>query len=321
MSSSVAMPRTVSYLFLLYLYLSIASSVTLSSDEEEAITILGESKFREMVKKSEGNPCWKRAVSQLNSTCKGLTDIQQSKLAVAFANCHLMKSGRRTYVCDETMSVETCTGDMDPVAFQTYTEFFTHTGHICYFLQNVLWQEKTENIIFRLSETSSETVKKLRKSLEHHQLIEKKQNEVLGAFVTMEEMAMKQRDLLWEVYSSLKGSVDGIRYVMSLFLIELIGIETFVVTIVVWVVILLLPKINYSRFWLMIVLICEQLSEIVVRRAYGKLVRDTPHPSPDDVVRFNFPYSVQNVWVYSAGLPLIWPPLGPGGHISGVNLH
>ena len=277
---------SMDYFLFLCLFLAVMVRTALSGVEEEAIKTLGENKFQEVMKKSKGNPCWKRAVSQLNSTCKDLTDIEQSKLAVAFANCHLMKSGRMTYVCEDSMSVESCTGDMDPVAFQTYTEFFTHTGHICYFLQNVLWQEKTENIIFQLSETSSQTVNKLKQSLEHHQLIEKKQNEVLGAFVTMEEMATKQRDLLWEVYSSLKGSVDGIRYVMSLFLIELVGIETFVITVVMWVVILLLPKVNYSRCWLMMVLICEQLMEIVVRRAYGKLVRETPHPSPDDVVRY-----------------------------------
>ena len=61
--------------------------------------------------------------------------MEQSKLAVAFANCHLAKSGRVTYPCSEEMSVRECTEPMNTEAYQTYTHFFTHTGHICYFIQ------------------------------------------------------------------------------------------------------------------------------------------------------------------------------------------
>lgn len=268
-----------------FMILSIATCYTLDGEESEERKRLGERKFREVVKKSDENPCWKEAVSELNSTCKKLTDGQQSRLAVAFANCHLGKSGRQTYPCDDTMTVRSCTQNMDAVAFQTYTEFFTHTGHICYFLQSQLWQERAENTIFQLSETSSETVFKLQRSLEHHKAIEVKQNKVLGAFETMEELALKQRDLLWEVYSNLKGSIEGIRYIMSLFLIELVGVETFIIAIVTWVVIYFLPQFSYSRFWLTLLLIGEQAIEIVMRRFYGKAMNELLHPSPERVVR------------------------------------
>lgn len=271
-------------LFFSYCFVFNASAHSLGRDDSEERKRLGESKYREVVKKSDENPCWKEAVSELNSTCKKLTDVQQSRLAVAFANCHLGKSGRKTYACDSTMSIKSCTKDMNSVAFQTYTEFFTHTGHICYFLQSQIWQEKAENLIFQLSETSSETVFKLQRSLEHHKAIEKKQNKVLGAFEAMEELALKQRDLLWEVYSSLKGSIEGIRYIMSLFLIELVGIETFIIAIVTWVVIYFLPQFNYSRFMLNIVLLVEQTIEILMRRSYAKIMREVPQSSPDSVV-------------------------------------
>lgn len=257
---------------------------SLVEEKDEERKRLGERKFREVVKKSEENPCWKDAVSKLNHTCQKLTDVEQSRLAVAFANCHLGKSGRTTYACDSTMSIRACTEDMDSVAFQTYTEFFTHTGHICYFLQNQLWQEKAENVILQLSQTSSETVFKLQRSLEHHKAIEKKQNRVLGAFEAMEELALKQRDLLWEVYSSLKGSIEGVRYIMSLFLIELVGIETFIIAIVTFVVIYFLPQYNYSRFLLSMLLMGEQVVEIGMRRSYGKVVREKPLSASDTMV-------------------------------------
>ena len=98
---------------------------------------------------------------------------------MAFANCHLEKSGRQVYPCDDTMTIRQCTGNMDNVAFQTYTEFFTHTGHICYFLQNEIWQELTDRTISRLAETSEEAVLKLGASLEYHQEMEEKQNQAL----------------------------------------------------------------------------------------------------------------------------------------------
>ena len=77
------------------------------------------------------------------------------------------------------MTIEECTRDMDPVSFQTYTEFFTHTGHICYFLQSQLWQERTENVISRLSDSSKEALEKLEEGLEYHKVIDTKQNEAL----------------------------------------------------------------------------------------------------------------------------------------------
>ena len=36
----------------------------------------------------------------LNALCQLLSDVEQSRLAVAFTNCHLAKSARRTYPCE-----------------------------------------------------------------------------------------------------------------------------------------------------------------------------------------------------------------------------
>lgn len=256
----------------------------LPGSEDKDRKHMGKIKFEDLRKKSEMSLCWKNAVSQLNSTCKLLTDTEQSRLAVGFANCHLQKSGRQTYPCDNLMSIRACTVNMNPVAFQTYTEFFTHTGHICYFLQSELWHERTENILSELSETSSATVTKLKKALDHHKVIEKKQNEVLGAFQSMEEMAHRQRDLLSEVYASLKSSVDGVHYLMSLFLVELIGVETMAVLILSWVVIIFLPRFGYSRLYMNAVLFCEQGMEAIVRKIYRNWILDSYELKTDDIV-------------------------------------
>ena len=304
---------------LAYLCWTVLQSVECSkpSSVKPRITIdeerksLGESRLRELERQSESSPCWKEAVSQLDASCKELSDLQQSRLAVAFANCHLAKSAKQTYPCDDTMTIEECTRDMNPVAFQTYTEFFTHTGHICYFLQSQLWQERTENIVSRLSDSSNEALGKLEESLEYHRVIDIKQSQALNnqdkildqdrkiaksldetrenmdkAFTDMHEMAEKQKLLLTEVFGTLQSSVESVRYLMSLFLVEFIGYETFAFFVVYWLVILCIPQFGYSRFKLHLVLFAELGLEIVIRRLYGYFVlggggRDPP---PENLV-------------------------------------
>lgn len=286
------------------------SSVQPSIAIDEERKALGESKLRELERHSEnGSPCWKAAVSQLHASCKELTDLQQSRLAVAFANCHLAKSGRQTYHCDDTMTIEECTRDMNTVAFQTYTEFFTHTGHICYFLQSQLWQERTENVISRLSDSSHEALDKLEESLEYHRVLDVKQSVALNnqekildqdqkiaeslhrtredmgqAFTDMREMAEKQKILLSEMFTTLQNSVETVRYLMSLFLVEFVGYETFAFLVVYWLIILFLPKFGHSRFKLHMVLFAEIALEIVFRKVYGYFVFGATKPPPESLV-------------------------------------
>ncbi|XP_029993937.1 uncharacterized protein LOC115422035 [Sphaeramia orbicularis] len=50
---------------------------------------------------------------------------------------------------------------MDAVAFNTYTEFFTHTHSICHFLQSEAWQSRAENTMHRLTESSAGVAEQL----------------------------------------------------------------------------------------------------------------------------------------------------------------
>lgn len=61
---------------------------------------------------NRGTQCWREAVGRLEGGCKALDDERQSRLAVAFANCHFLKSGLRTYECAEDASLESCTAQM-----------------------------------------------------------------------------------------------------------------------------------------------------------------------------------------------------------------
>ncbi|KAM4019111.1 uncharacterized protein ACNLHF_028471 [Anomaloglossus baeobatrachus] len=105
--------------------------------------------------------CWRRALQRVDVGCKELNEEEQSRIALAFTHCHLERSGREFPVCTERSTVRECTHNMDTAAFNAYTEFFTHAHSICYYLQNELWQEKTQDIILRLTVNSDSVAKQL----------------------------------------------------------------------------------------------------------------------------------------------------------------
>lgn len=83
--------------------------------------------------------CSARAVRQLADGCRKMHDVAQSRLAVAFTNCHLAKSGLTTYECTESMDLVACTKPMvdspGSLAFTAYTHFYTHAESMCFYLQ------------------------------------------------------------------------------------------------------------------------------------------------------------------------------------------
>ncbi|XP_073456282.1 uncharacterized protein [Aquarana catesbeiana] len=105
--------------------------------------------------------CWRRALHRVDVGCKQLNEEEQSRIALAFTHCHLERSGRDYPACTERSTIRHCTRGMDSVAFNTYTEFFTHAHSICYYLQNELWQEKTQDIILRLTVNSDSVARQL----------------------------------------------------------------------------------------------------------------------------------------------------------------
>jgi hypothetical protein len=86
--------------------------------------------------------CSARAVDELKNGCREMGDIEQSRLAVHFTNCHLAKSGLTTYECTATMSIEACTKPMvdspASLAYTAYTHFYTHAESMCFYLQVAL---------------------------------------------------------------------------------------------------------------------------------------------------------------------------------------
>ena len=232
----------------------------------------GEKALETYKERAENSVCWKGAVARLDAGCRALNDVSQSKLAIAFANCHLEKSEKTTYPCTEKDSVADCTRHMDIIAFQAYTEFFTHTGHICFFLQSQLWQEKTELAVSQLTENSEAVASNLQESLNYHkQLLEYEklsldnQQVLLAADKELkdssEKLQMAFKDMnqtSFEVFGDLFAWLKKIAAVQSLALGEFMSIKTLLfysAAILFAYVLTATSQTSGARFWIYAVLV------------------------------------------------------------------
>ncbi|KAG7220396.1 hypothetical protein INR49_018234 [Caranx melampygus] len=136
--------------------------------------------------------CWTRALEHLDTRCKDMTSESQSRVALKFTHCHLSR----------------CTGGMDAVAFNAYTEFFTHTHSICHFLQSEVWQSRAESTMYRLTESSAGVAEQLQSTRQVTENLIEAQSAALQA----------QQEILnngEELKVTLKDSTQGLRAVFS----------------------------------------------------------------------------------------------------------
>ncbi|XP_058497944.1 uncharacterized protein LOC131468088 isoform X2 [Solea solea] len=152
--------------------------------------------------------CWAQALEHLDTRCKDMTSESQGRIALGFTYCHLSSSGRDFPSCPEGSDVSRCTRVMDAVAFNTYTEFFTHTHAICHFLQSETWQNRAETTMYRLTESSAGVAEQLQSTRQMAEELIEAQSAALQA----------QQEILTngeELRLTLRDSTEGLRTVFS----------------------------------------------------------------------------------------------------------
>ncbi|KAL6079595.1 TRP domain-containing protein [Balamuthia mandrillaris] len=104
--------------------------------------------------------CWTQAILLFDEGCRGMNEETKGRLAVALTNCHLMRSGMDPFLCSSDMSILECTSPMtkDPIAFNTFTEFFLHAENVCYYLQSEYFQQRTEEAVNVLAQATHRSV-------------------------------------------------------------------------------------------------------------------------------------------------------------------
>ncbi|XP_059092170.1 uncharacterized protein LOC131887571 [Tigriopus californicus] len=213
-------------------------SLSLDSGTREERLQVGKKKYEMLVtdaKMPRYGPCWKKALQALETGCQNLTDDEQSYMALQFANCFLAKAGQTTYPCSRNQVLSECLKDMDHKAFTTFSDFFTHTHNMCYFLQSQVWHEHTEQTIARLSAASAQMSSNLedssnlqmniiqnqRESLEYQRQIvangtilsqaisSSKENvkEMLQEFKTS---TLEQRTMIFEIFERLSNKLQNL---------------------------------------------------------------------------------------------------------------
>ncbi|KAG1668339.1 Protein GAMETE EXPRESSED 1 [Nymphon striatum] len=130
--------------------------------------------------------CWKNALHELEDGCKDMTERTQSQMALAFANCFLEAMGQKGYKCARNEDMKICLKDINDKAFIVYTEFFTHTQNICFFLQSQIWHQETHDTITQLILSSGKVMRQLDDS-------SNKQKYILSA---QKEAISNQKDML-----------------------------------------------------------------------------------------------------------------------------
>jgi hypothetical protein len=122
--------------------------------------------------------CWKRSIKQVKNGCKHLDDQIQTNLAIMFTYCLLKHLKYDLIECDhvdvnnndENANLE-CYEKLKSHqnSFTTFTEFFTHTQNICFFLQNQIWNEKTLELVKESRETQINLLNSVNEAVETQQ--------------------------------------------------------------------------------------------------------------------------------------------------------
>lgn len=102
--------------------------------------------------------CWTQAIAKLDSTCTHLTETTQATLAWRFTKCFMDQSlNGEMEICD--LDDKSCLESVPERIFQAYTNFYTHTQSICFYLMSQVWHSETEHTISALR-THSQSVSK-----------------------------------------------------------------------------------------------------------------------------------------------------------------
>ena len=75
-----------------------------------------------------------------------------------------LQAGQPTFPCGGDSLVSDCLAGVDSNGFTAYSQFYTHTHNMCYYLQSQQWQQQTELTVARLADTGRETVARLERA-------------------------------------------------------------------------------------------------------------------------------------------------------------
>ncbi|XP_062610580.1 uncharacterized protein LOC134272351 [Saccostrea cucullata] len=251
---------------LLFLFLSVSCGVGFNEVDKTRYEE-GRTQYEVLQRRSE-NPqygkCWTSTVAMIQEGCRHLTDVTQSRLALAYLNCFLEVQGRSPYHCDETMSVKECLLDVTESDRTSLTNFFTHTHSICYFLQSQIWHENTQNTITRLSQASDEVAENLAATTDLQREALKNQEIIIQQSTNLSNIINSSSENLPAVMSDFQKTTDKQRILINDIFDKIVHLQKtmlgefsgfysivyYTVSIVLSYLLTSTPRTAAARFWM-----------------------------------------------------------------------
>lgn len=229
--------------------------------------------------------CWKDALKKLHLGCADLNDEVQGHLALDFANCFLEKTGIKKYPCSWEETISECLRNVDSHAFTAYTNFFTHTHSMCYFLQSQVWQEETEKTIYKLKDSSQLVNQRLEESgkvqlklLDAQVKTAQYQEKLLKHGNELSKVLELSKDNVREVLSEFKSSTDEQRMLImevfdrvanlqSLLLGEFTGFYSmlfYLAAVCIGYLVTSTARTGNARFWIFVIISMNTAVERII---------------------------------------------------------
>ncbi|KAK9701223.1 hypothetical protein QE152_g30763 [Popillia japonica] len=159
--------------------------------------------------------CWKSAIRHVNEGCRSLSEDTQAEISLQLTNCFLLMSGHDTYECELNKKPNLraiCINSMSDRAFNVYTEFYTHTQNICWFLRGQIWHETIAENTWKVGEQLHESAKNQeqilqsqRDSLELQEQLMKYSNALEKSMAKFYESSKDQQEILKIFSTSIKS--------------------------------------------------------------------------------------------------------------------
>ncbi|CAG5136168.1 unnamed protein product [Candidula unifasciata] len=287
---STKQQMTIHVLSLAVVSLAVLLTTALQADIDLSRYNEGKKQYELVEQKSQMpkyGQCWRDAMSVMQTGCRRLDDVVQSRLALSYLNCFLQIQGKVTYPCSGDSRLEVCVRDMSDPDRSSFATFFAHTQDICYFLQAQVWQELTEGTIGRLEASSSQVAEQLETSHRLQQDLASSQNlslhnqerlmsqaqnlsDIINAssknvhflFEDLKKSTLEQRQIIGDLFdqlaklqSTILGEISGFYslfyYVLSVFVCYLLTSAS---------------RTSGARFWLFLIMTINVIIEQSVMR-------------------------------------------------------
>lgn len=235
--------------------------------------------------------CWQEALGQVEAGCKNLNEDQQARLSLALVACQMDQLGirrkpsvkedgspsERSYRCPSDTPLKDCTQGLneDVNAFTAFSQFFTHTAHICYFLESQRWRETTKMTVEALLRSSDVVARGLNVSTQMQEKLISSQEELLSRGANLSKSLESSSAGVQRLFEEFRSSTENQRLMISDTIAQVVELRSFIVdqvglfysyvfyvaALVVATLITATKRTGGARIWLYVILTLNLVAE------------------------------------------------------------